>query len=75
MARERYQYETSPKKIEPDYRRRNTKKKLEVIENTQKRNTKAEREAKKIRKRQIFLVVAIFATLLFISYRNSVINE
>ena len=75
MARGAYQYETSPRKLEPNYRRQNTKNKLEVIDNTQKRNMKAEKEAKKIRKRQIFLVVAIFATLLFISYRNSVINE
>lgn len=75
MARGGYQYETSPKKINPDYRRQDRTKRLEVIENTQKRNKKEEKEAKKIRKRQIFLVVAIFATLLFISYRNSVINE
>lgn len=75
MARGAYQYETSPRKLEPNYKRQNTKKKLEVIDNTQKRNVKAETEAKKIRKRQIFLVITIFATLLFISYRNSVINE
>ncbi len=75
MARGAYQYETSPKKLEPDYRRKTSKKKLEVIENTPKRNKRLEKEIKKQRKKQICLVVAIFATLLVISYRNSIINE
>ncbi len=75
MARGAYQYETSPKKLEPNYRRKRNKKKLEVIENTPKINKKLEKQIKKERKKQIFLVVAIFATLLVISYRNSIINE
>lgn len=75
MARRVYQYETSPRKLEPEYKRNSPRKKLEVIENTKKANSRAEKEARMIRKRQIFLVVAIFATLLFISYRNSLINE
>lgn len=75
MARGAYQYETSPKKLEPDYRRKNNKKKLEVIENVPKRSKKQEKEIKKERRRQIALVTAIFATLLIVSYRNSIINE
>lgn len=75
MARGAYQYETSPKKLEPDYRKKSNKKKLEVIEGNPKRNKKLEKEIKKQRKKQILLVVAIFATLLVISYRNSIINE
>ena len=75
MARRGYQYETSPRKLEPDYQRKDTKKKLEVIENNQKRQEKLNKQIKKTRKRQIFLVVAIFTTLLIVSYRNSLINE
>ena len=65
MARRGYQYETSPRKLEPDYQRKDTKKKLEVIENNQKRQEKLNKQIKKTRKRQIFLIV---------SYRNSLIN-
>lgn len=75
MARVGYQYETSPRKLEPDYKRKNTKKKLEVIENKKNIKNRLSKEQKKNRKRQIFLLIAIFTTLLVISYRNSLINE
>lgn len=68
-----YQYGTSPRKLEPRYK--TTKKKLEVIKNEPKGNNVLSREEKKARKKQICLVIAIFALLVTISYRNSLINE
>ena len=85
MASNRYQYETSPRKIRPEY---NPKKK------TTKRETRSEKEAREKReleekkqkemqlkqeKRQhhknIALVLAMFLLLLTVSYRNSLITE
>lgn len=68
-----YQYGTSPRKLETRYK--TTKKKLEVIKNEPKKNNILSREEKKARKKQICLVIAIFALLVTISYRNSLINE
>lgn len=69
----RYQYETSPRKLEPRYK--NNKRKLEVIKNEQNKNTVLSKEEKKNRKKQVCLVIAIFALLITISYRNSLITE
>lgn len=67
-----YQYGTSPRKLES--RNKNTQKKLEVIKNEPKKNILS-KEEKKSRKKQICLVIAIFALLVTISYRNSLINQ
>lgn len=67
-----YQYGTSPRKLES--RNKTTKKKLEVIKNEPKKNILS-KEEKKSRKKQICLVIAIFALLVTISYRNSLINQ
>lgn len=72
MASSRYQYETSPRKVEPDYvnnRRRN----LRVIETTKQERLKKQQKSKRIK--QVCIVIAAFAILLIISYRNSLINE
>ncbi len=69
----RYQYETSPRKLEPRYK--NNKRKLEIIKNEQNKNTVLSKEEKKNRKKQVCLVIAIFALLITISYRNSLITE
>lgn len=68
-----YQYGTSPRKLEPRYK--TTKKKLEVIKNEPKKSNILSKEQMKARKKQICLVIAIFALLVTISYRNSLINE
>lgn len=68
-----YQYGTSPRKLEPRYK--TSKKKLEVIKNEPKKNNILSQEEKKARKKQICLVIAIFALLVTISYRNSLINQ
>ena len=73
MARMGYQYETSPRKLQPSYK---PKKKTNV------HIVKEKNPSKKVssfeRKKQIkmtFSIIAIFAILLTISYRNSQINE
>lgn len=67
-----YQYETSPRKLEPDYRpNKNNKQKNK---NTNKKEEK--KEIKKQSKAKIIVWIAIgFSILLAISYRNSVITE
>lgn len=70
----RYQFETSPKKQEPYYRKQKQKE-FKVIENNQKINEEKLKLEKKKRKKQIALVIMSFAALLIISYRNSLINE
>ncbi len=70
----RYQYGTSPRKIEEDYNVRK-KKKVKTVQNVQRSNIKISNEQKKKQIKQTFSVLAIFAVLLTISYRNSLINE
>lgn len=80
MARYGYQYETSPRKLEPEYEPKKNpyKKKKSSIKkkqiNTKQQKSKTKRKLKKNVK--VVLYVAIgFAMLFTISYRNSVINE
>lgn len=72
MAKNKYQYETSPRKLQPDY---DKKRKLEVRETPESEILKKQREDKKKTVKQISCVLIIFAILLTISYRNSLINE
>jgi len=63
----RYQYETSPRKIETQYKKKDVKRKIS-------KNTQIQKQPKN-RAVQIIKVLAIFFILLTISYRNSLINE
>ena len=70
----RYQYETSPRKLEPDY--------SPIEEQYHKKSTVKKKLEKKKPKRQlksqvkvVAYVFLIFASLFVISYRNSLINE
>lgn len=77
MARARYETGTSPRKLEPDYQRRQKRKKakLRVVEDLPRQEVKVSK-AQKVRQRQLTLVVVgIFLLLVTISYRNSQINE
>lgn len=80
MARSKYQYGTSPRKLEPEYnpykqKSNNNHRKLEVRTTEKKSETSVSKSEKiKITKR-IGMVLIIFAVLLTISYRNSQINE
>lgn len=73
MARTGYQYETSPRKLEPTYSPRR-KKELEVLKPAgPNKKVKSLDKSKKIK--LTLYIVAIFAVMLTISYRNSLINE
>ena len=76
MARS-YQYGTSPRKIEPNYRpRKMTTQKEKIIKANEEQqrlnNLKAE---KRKHHKNIAMIVGVFLILLAISYRNSLITE
>ena len=76
MARSRYEYSTSPRKLQPEYSpRREKKNKLKVVKDLPRQEVKMTKEQMHVRKRVVLLVVAIFVVLLTVSYRNSQINE
>ena len=71
----RYQYETSPRKLEPRYKNtpnnKTKKKKLEIVKNVPKKKAGISKKEQVKRRNQICLVLVIFALLIAISYRNS----
>ena len=75
--RERYEYSTSPRKIDPNYkpRKRNRRNKLKIVEDIPREGVKISKQQKDKQIRSTLLVVLIFAILLTISYRNSQISE
>lgn len=75
MARAEYQYSTSPRKLEPEYRSQKRKQKLRVVEDLPRQEVKVSKEQKRKRIQLTITVIAIFGLLLTISYRNSQINE
>lgn len=77
MARSRYEYETSPRKLEPDVPRRKQtqKRKLKVVEDLPRQEVRISKEQKKRQIKLTLVVIGIFVLLLTISYRNSQINE
>lgn len=76
MAKSRYQYETSPRKLEPKQPKKQPQKKsLKVLEDLPKQDIKISKQQKKKQIKLTLLVVGIFIILLTISYRNSQINE
>lgn len=77
MARLSYQYETSPRKIQPEYNPNKTKKQRNTstkVSDSNKKITKVQ-EQKKNQARNIALIAGMFFVLLVVSYRNSLINE
>ena len=75
MARSGYQYETSPRKLEPDY---NPQKKKKITTKAKTKNTKNAKILKKEKSKKVkqtLTVLALFVVLVAISYRNSEINE
>ena len=75
MARAEYQYSTSPRKLEPEYRSQKRKQKLRVVEDLPRQEVKVSKEQKRKRIQLTITVIAIFGLLLTISYRNSQLNE
>ena len=81
MAKARYQYETSPRKLEPEYKREKKQsqnknnRKLKVVEPVKRQEIKVSKQEKKKRLKLISIIAVMFIVLLTISYRNSQINE
>ena len=79
MAQARYQYGTSPRKIEPDYDRKNkkTSKKgqLKVLKELPKQQVKLSKEQRNRQMKMTVTVVGLFLLLLTISCRNSQIDK
>ncbi len=77
MKNQRYEYSTSPRKIDVQPKKRKTTKKrdLKIVQDIKRQEVKLSKEQKKKQRNMTFLVIGIFAVLLVISYRNSQINE
>ena len=79
MARNAYQYETSPRKIETEYEIRREHKKIKKKEPLSREEIRQkQRELKQEKRRQlknITIIMGVFLVLLVISYRNSLITE
>ena len=75
MAKSGYQYTTSPRKLEPDYRKDKQKRKIKVVEDLPRQRVAISKEQKSKQIKITLFVIAIFGILLTISYRNSQIDE
>lgn len=75
MAQARYQYETSPRKLEPDYTRKPKRKPLKAVEDMPRQQIKVSKEQRKRQLRTTVTVVGLFLLLLTISCRNSQIDK
>ena len=72
----RYQYETSPRKLQPDYTP--VKKRYPKKSTAKKQNVKQQvkkQEAKNANIKIIFYIAAVFAVLFAVSYRNALITQ
>ena len=73
-----YQYETSPRKLEPEYRPEKnpySKKKSGALKNKDVKQKEKPRNQAKERLKLVINIAMIFSALFVISYRNSKINE
>ena len=79
MARSRYQYETSPRKYEPDYTRRtkSTQKQrnFKIVENNPKKQNKMSSAQKIKHAKTMAAVLGMILLLMTISCRNSQIDK
>ena len=71
----KYQYETSPRKLESDIRKEKKKTNIKIVKDLPKQDVKLSKEQKRKHRKATLLVMAIFAVLFTISYRNTQINE
>jgi len=76
MARS-YQYGTSPRKIEPNYRprKKTTQKEKNIKSNEEQQRINNLKAEKRRHHKNIAMIVGVFLILLAISYRNSLITE
>ena len=76
MAYERYQYETSPRKLEPNYNKKNKKREnFKIVEDIPRQQIKVSQKQRKKQFKMTVTVVALFLLLLTISCRNSQIDK
>ena len=79
MAQAKYQYGTSPRKIEPDYNKRSKqvpkKRQLKVVEDLPRQQIQVTKEQRKRQLKMTFTVVGLFLLLLTISCINSQIDK
>lgn len=77
MARSKYQYGTSPRKLQPDVKPKTQtqKRNLKIVKDLPRQDVTISKAQKKRQTRLTILVAIIFILLLTISYRNSQINE
>ncbi len=81
MAQAKYQYGTSPRKVEtnPNYNKRNKKnvnrRKLEVVKEVPRQQVKISKKQKIKQFKMTIMVIALFLLLLTISCRNSQIDR
>lgn len=72
-----YQYETSPRKLEPDYEPQKNPYAKKKPSTLKKKNQKQQKEKRQLKShvKAVMYIGVIFAVLFAISYRNSLINE
>ena len=77
MASTKYQYTTSPRKLEPDYNKRKKpkKQKLKIVEDVKRQDIKVSKEQRKERVKITMLILMMFGVLFTISYRDSKIKS
>ena len=77
MGSANYEYGTNPRKLEPNEKKAKVEKKakIKVVKDVPRQEIKLSKEEKKKQFRVTITIIAIFALLLTISYRNSQINE
>lgn len=75
MQRYDYQYETSPKKIEPEYRQERRRKSSKSAAPKNKPTSKDAIIRKRDQIKLVATLIAVFASIFAISYRNSQIDE
>ena len=79
MAQAKYQYGTSPRKLEPDYTRktsqRSKRKPLKVVKELPRQQIQISKEQRKKQMKTTVTVVGLFLLLLTISCRNSQIDR
>ncbi len=77
MAKSRYEYSTSPRKLNPTNpkKKKTNNRKLKIVEDLPRQEIRISEEQKKRQTRVTLIVIGIFVLLLTISYRNSQINE
>ncbi len=75
MAQSKYQYGTSPRKIDPNYEKKNKKSQLRIVEKQPKQQVKLSKEQRNKQMKMTVTVIGLFLILLTISCRNSQIDK